>query len=156
MCYQVEVKTIPTMYMMCKKGTIPTYEKEGLLWQEMLNEIKETNMNIKFKHQEINMAVFYNQGYQEHDPVVEIRVEVEGKYKDTENIQFKNISRQKVAAVTFKGSYQQCSEVSYFIIKWIKEHNYQICGANFAIYHIGYFQTNNEDEFVTEICFPIQ
>lgn len=156
MCYQVEVKTIPTMYMVCKKGTIPTYEKEGLLWQGMMNEIKETNMNIKFKTNGINMAVFYNQGYQEHDPVVEIRSEVEGQYIDSENIQFKNIPAQKVASVTFKGSYHQCIEVSYYIIKWIKEHDYQICGANFAIYHTGYFQTNNEVDFITEICFPIQ
>lgn len=156
MCYEVEIKTIPAMYMMCKKGTIPSYEKEGLLWHGMLNEIKETNMNVQFKPNGINLAVFYDQGYQEHDPVVEIRIEVEGKYKDTENIQFKNIPSLKVASVTFKGSYQQSTEVSYFVIKWLEEHNYKICGPDFSIYHVGYFQTDKEEQFVTEICFPIQ
>lgn len=156
MCYQVKIKTIPAMYMMCKKGTIPSYEKEGLLWCGMMNEVKETKMNVKLKSNGTNMAIFYDQGYQEYDPVVEVCSEVEGNYRDSENIQFKNIPEQKVASTTFQGSYQQCSEVCYFIIKWIKEHGYQICKPHFAIYHVGYFQTDQEDEFVTEICFPIQ
>lgn len=154
--YQVEVKTIPEKYMMCKRGMIPSYDKEGLLWQGLCNELEETGMQVKKVENGMIMAVFYDQGYKENDVDVEIRTEVEGEYHDTENIKFKKIPAVQVASITFTGSYDHITDVSYSIAKWITEHHYEICGPDFSIYHVGYFQTQNPEEFVTEICYPIR
>lgn len=156
MHYQVEVKTIPSKYMMCKRAIIPSYEKEGLLWQGLCHEIQETNMDIEKVENGLVMAVFHDPGYKESEVDVEIRTEVKGCYEDTENIKFKHIPEVQVASITFTGGYEHITDISYNIAKWISEHHYEICGPDFSIYHVGYFQTNNPEEFVTEICYPIR
>ena len=46
--YQVEIKDIPEKYMMCRRAIIPSYEKEGLLWAGLNNELKELNKEITY------------------------------------------------------------------------------------------------------------
>lgn len=156
MNYQVEIKEIPAKYMMCKRAIIPSYEKEGLLWNGMMNELKECQLNVEMIKNGMVMAVFYDPGYKEKEVDVEIRMEVKGHYEDTENIKFRNIDAVKVASVTFTGGYEHSTEISYHIATWITDHHYEICGPDFSIYHVGYAQTDNPNEFVTEICYPIK
>lgn len=156
MNYQVEVKEIPQKYMMCKRDIIPSYDKEGLLWGRLCRELEESHIDIMYVKNGMNMAVFFDTGYKEKDVDVEIRVEVMGSYKDTDSIKFKTIQPIKVASITFTGGYEQITEISYAIAKWITEHDYEICGPDFSIYHVGYAQTENPEEFVTEICYPIK
>lgn len=155
MNYQVEVKEIPAKMMMCKRGIIPSYDKEALLWEGLHAELNALNREVNMPDEGASMAVFYDEGYKESEVDVEIRVEVKGQYKDTENIKFRMCEPVKVASVIFKGGYEHITEVSYHIATWISEHNLEITGANFSIYHVGYGQTQNPDEFVTEICYPI-
>ena len=156
MNYQVEIKEIPAMEMMCLRKIIPSYDKENLLWQGLNSEIESCKMEIRYVENTISMAVFYDQGYKEKDVDVEIRVQVKGQHVDTENIKFRQIPLVKVASVTFTGGYEHSTEVSYHIARWISEHNYEINGPDFSIYHVGYGKTDNPDEFVTEICYPIK
>lgn len=156
MNYKVEVKEMPEKYMMCKRDIIPSYDKEGLLWEGLHSEINSRHMNVQCPENGMSMAVFYDKGYQEKDVDVEIRVEVDGEYEDTDHIKFRTIAPVKVASITFTGSYDKITEISYCIAKWIEEHHYEMDGPNFSIYHVGYGQTNNPEEFVTEICYPIK
>ena len=157
MKYNVEVKEFPSTYMMCKRGIIPSYDKEGLLWEGLCSELACTNKKIKYKENGLSMAVFYDDGYKDNDVDVEIRVEVESEnYEDSENIQFRNIEPVKVASITYNGGYEHISEICIEIAKWLSENNYEIAGPNFSIYHVGYGQTQDPNEFVTEICYPFK
>lgn len=89
MNYKVETKTIVFNKMMCKRGIIPSYEKEGLLWEGMCSEVDKRNMKIKYVEPSISLAIFHDEGYKEKDVDVEIMVGVEGTYEDTENLKFK-------------------------------------------------------------------
>lgn len=156
MNYQVEIKEIPAMYMMCKRDIIPSYDKEYLLWQGLANEIQEKKLDINYDTAKTTMAVFYDPGYKEQDVDVEIRASVIGKYEDTDHIKFKHIPATKVASVTYTGGYEHITDVCYCIAKWISDHSLEICGPDFSIYHVGYGKTNNPEKFVTEICYPIK
>lgn len=156
MNYQIEIKTIPEKYMMCKRGIIPSYDKEHLLWKGLMNELKETNREIDIIDHGTGMAIFYDEGYKDQDVDVEICLEVKGNYQDSEHIKFKTIPEIKVASITFTGSYERINDVTCEIAKWLVEHDYQICGNVFSIYHVGYMQSQNQEEFVTEICYPIK
>ncbi|MBS7020246.1 MAG: GyrI-like domain-containing protein, partial [Firmicutes bacterium] len=138
------------------RDIIPSYDKESLLWEGLCNELERRQMNIQYAENGMSMAVFYDKGYQEKDVDVEIRVEVKGKYEDTDHIKFRKIEPVKVASITFTGGYEKITEISYCIAKWITEHNYEMNGPNFSIYHVGYGKTDNPEEFVTEICYPIK
>lgn len=156
MNYQVEIKTIPSKYMMCKRGIIPSYDKEGLLWKGLYNEIKERQIKIEYVENGTMLAIFHDKGYKEKDVDVEIRTEVKKLYDDTDHIYFLKTEPIKVASITFTGSYEHISEVSYTIADWIIKNGYKLCGSNFTIYHVGYAQTQNNEEFVTEVCYPIE
>lgn len=153
MNYKVEIKEMPEMYMMCKRDIIPSYDKEDQIWMELY---KELEMNVMPSKNGLSMAVFYDEGYKDENVDIEIRVAVEGQYEDTNNIKFRKIPAIKVASVIFTGGYEHITEICYHIGQWINEHKYEICGENFSIYHVGYGKTNNPNEFVTEICYPIK
>ncbi|MEG0277070.1 MAG: MerR family transcriptional regulator [Coprobacillus sp.] len=156
MNYKVETKEIKSRYMMCKRGIIPSYNREGLLWSGLCSEIEASKIDVRNPENGISMAVFFDEGYKDKDVDIEVRVEVEGEYEDTDNIKFKVIPSTKVASVTFTGGYDNIAEVSYHIANWISEHNCEIVGESFCIYHVGYAQTQNPEEFITEICYPIK
>lgn len=156
MNYQVEAKEIPAMYMMCRRQVIPTYSDEGMLWKGMMSELESSKMHVEFVENGLSMAVFHDKGYKEKEVDTEIRVQVKGTYEDIENNTFKEIPAVKVASITFTGGYEHITDVCYHIASWISEHGYEICGPNFSIYHVGYGKTNNPEEFVTEICYPIR
>lgn len=155
MSYKVEVKELPAMKVMAKRGIIPTYQDEGLLWKGLTSELSALDMKINYPNDSKTMTVFYDDGYKEKDVDAEIRIQVSGNYQDTENIKFKTIDPMKVASVTFTGGYEHITEVCIHIATWISKHNHEIVGPDFSIYHVGYGQTQNPNEFVTEICYPI-
>lgn len=157
MKYNVEVKEIPSMYMMSKRGIIPSYDKEGLLWQGLNSELRSTNKKVDIKENGVSMAVFYDEGYKDSEVDVEIRVEVnEKEYGDSENIKFYWTDPVKVASITYTGGYEHITGICTEIAKWLSENNYEIAGPNFSIYHVGYGQTQDSNEFVTEICYPFK
>lgn len=155
MNYKVETKVIEFKNMMCKRGIIPCYEREDLLWSAMGNEVKELEMDIKYPTNRLSLAVFYDEGFKDKDPDVEIMVAVEGKYEDTDNIKFKSFGPMKVVSITYTGAYDHIAEVSTEIAKWISENNCEIVGPTFTIYHVGYAHNVFPDKFVTEVCYPI-
>lgn len=47
-------------------------------------------------------------------------------------------------------------EVNMAIASWIKENGYDFAGPMFNIYYASPATTQNEDEFVTEVCYPVK
>ena len=65
-------------------------------------------------------------------------------------------SAVKVASCVIKGSYAQMGEATAAVASWINENGYQVNGPMFNIYHVSPNETQNPDEYVTELCFPIE
>lgn len=156
MNYEVEVKQILGQRMMCKRGVIPSYDKEWLLWQGLNGEIKQLGLEIDYCKNVPPRAYFYDEGFQEKNPDVEVCVAINGEYHDTDNIKFKMMPAKKCVCVTFKGGFDQIAEVHFVITNWIVEHNFELDGPNFTIFHYGPGVTENPDEYISEVCFPIK
>ena len=156
MKYDVQCKTIEKKLMMCKRGMIPSYDKQGLLWEGMFQEIKARKLHIEYPEGAQCRAYFYSPGYQEQETDVEVAIEVSELYEDSENLHVRWIPEVAVASVVFQGGYHQLVEVSFVLAQWINEHDYELDGADFNIYHVGVAQTNKSSDYVTEVCFPIK
>lgn len=154
MKYEVEIKEIQGANVIATRGIIPTYDREDLLWKRLCSELEERNMQIEVSGDGAR-AYFYDEGYKESDVDIEICQVVTSQGEDTDNLKFKHLPNQTCACVTFKGGYHQISEVSLTIGNWINKNGYTLDGANFCIYHVGYGNCENEEEFVTEVCYPI-
>lgn len=152
--YSVAIKDFPQMYAASVRKVIPTYNDEGMLWQILREETKD--MNLQFDSSSLCMALFYDEGFKEENVDVEILMTVKGKYADTENVKFKTIAPCKAATVIFKGIYNEISEANNAIAAYINDNGYEFKGTMFNIYHVSPAQTNNPDEYVTEVCWPVK
>jgi effector-binding domain-containing protein len=93
--------------------------------------------------------------YKENDVDVEVQIQVDGTYHDTEHVKFKTESAVTVASITFKGAYDQFSEVYAQLASWVDENGYCFHDPMIDIYHVSPHETQNPLEFVTEVCCPI-
>ena len=151
MNYDVNVKTIPERYAATVQMVIPRYEDEGKLWN-MLGECKTPLVPADPC---LAAAVFMDKEYKEENVEVMIWMTVKGIYEDTEHVKFQTLPAVKVASYILKGSYEGINDATAIVVSWMKDNGYTVSGPMFNIYHVGPAQTQNPDEFVTEICFPI-
>ena len=134
MSYDVSIKTIPERYAATVHMTIPHYEDEGMVWQ-ILNE--ETGpLNIIPAEPCLVAAEYLDDEYKENDVELIAWKTVKGEYPDTEHVKFKTLP----AAV----------------ISWVNDNGYECTGPMFNIYHVSPHETQNPDEFVTEVCYAVK
>ncbi len=101
-------------------------------------------------------AQFLDMEYKEENVEVMISMNVKGTYQDTEHVKFKTLPAVRVASCIMKGGYEQMNDVTATVISWIKANGYTVSGPMFNIYHVSPAQTQNPEEYVTEVCFPIE
>lgn len=154
MNYNVSIKTIPERYAATVHMVIPHYEDEGMVWQVMCEETEHLNL----VHDEpcLVAASFLDDEFKEENVELIAWKTVKGNYPDTEHVKFKILPEVKVASCTIKGSYDQMNNCYAAIIGWVNENGFKCAGPMFNIYHVSPYETQNPDEFVTEVCYPIE
>lgn len=154
MNYNVTLKTLPERYVASVRKIIPSYNHEKDLWEIL---IKETEMlHIKPSSPCYTTAIFHEEEYKETDVDVEIQKSVIGTYKNTQNVIFKTVPPIQIASATYKGDYEKVPDVNQAVANWIVTNGYEFDGLSFCIYHISPYETQNPDEWVTEVCYPIK
>ncbi len=152
MSYDVTVKTIPERYAATVHMVVPHYEDEGLLWTTLRSECKSLIPDDPC----LAAAEFLDNEYKEENVEIIAWMTVKGKYEDTEHVKFKILPEVKVASCVLKGSYEQMKDAYAAVISWVNANGYKMNGNMFNIYLVSPAQTQNPDEFVTEICFPVE
>lgn len=154
MQYHVNVKTFPSRYVASVRKVIPSYNDEGQLWQTMMQET--CSQNLQPADMCNSLAMFHDDGYKESDVDVEVQMTVKGKYNNTANVVFKEEPELLVASATYKGSYDQITEVNHAVAKWVEDNGYNFAGLMFCVYHVSPNQTQNPEEYVTEVCYTVE
>ncbi|WP_101696336.1 MerR family transcriptional regulator [Clostridium minihomine] len=152
--YNVTLKEIPQRYVASVRQVIPAYEQEGTLWQQMMTETAP--QKLRYANPCYSMAVFHDAEHKEQTPDVEIQMAVEGKYQNTEHVVFQTVPAVQVASAIYQGSYDQVTEVNRAVANWVRDNGYVFSGPMFCIYHVSPAQTNNPEELVTEVCYPVE
>ena len=154
MSYNVTLKTIPERYAATIRMTIPRYEDEGMIWGKLAEET--CRMNI-VEDDPCLCAVTYLDGeYKEENVEMMAWKTVKGSYPDTEHVKFRTLPEVTVASCTYQGSYTQITDVYTAVIAWMEANGYEPAEPMFNIYHVSPHETQNPDEFVTEICYPLK
>lgn len=152
--YTVILKEMPARYVASLRQIIPSYDKEGMLWEQMMRELGP--QNVQYANPCNSLALFHDEGYKENDVDVEIQISVQGSYRDTEHVLFKTVPGMLIASATYKGSYEQITAVNQAVANWIQDNNYEIEDGMFNIYHVSPATEKNPDNWVTEICYPVK
>ena len=154
MKYDVTLKILPERMVASVRKIIPSYQHEGMLWQILMKETAPLKMQGDSPC--YALAVFHDAEYKERDVDVEVQQSIKGTYPDTENVVFKKVPPIQMASATYKGSYEQISEVNEEVANWIRDNDYEMNGLSFCIYHVSPHETQNPEELVTEVCYPVR
>lgn len=154
MNYDITLKTIPERYAACVRMTIPRYEEEGMVWGVMCEETD--HMNLIPAEPCLCSVVFHDAEWKEADVDVEAQKTVKGSYPDTEHVKFKTLPPVTVASATYQGAYELIGEVYSAVYAWAEANGYETDGPMTNIYHVSPHETQNPDEFVTEVCLPVK
>ena len=154
MSFDVTVKTIPERYAATVQMVVPTYNDEGMLWNTMFAETAATPLVPADPC--LACAAFLDPEYKEENVSILASMTVKGTYPDTEHVKFKTLPAVKVASCIIKGSYDQMGEATATVVSWVEQNGYKPNGPMFNIYHVSPAQTQNPDEYVTEVCFPVE
>lgn len=114
------------------------------------------DMELRFDSPCYDMAVFYDGDYKESDVDVEVQRTVIGTYRDTEHVKFKTMPSVQYAGAVFQGRYEKITRVNEAVARWCADNGYEFNGVGFNIYHVGPKDTENPEEFVTEVCYPVK
>ena len=90
MNYSVVRKEMPRRYVASLRKIIPSYDKEGVLWQQMYQEVSKRGEKLLTANPCYSLAIFHDKGYKEQDVDVEIQIALDAEYEATENVCFKN------------------------------------------------------------------
>lgn len=153
MSYNVTLKELPERYVASVRKIIPSYDQEGLLWNILMKET--TTLHMQSEEPCYSLAIFHDGEFKDSDVDVEVQISVNGKYEDTENVIFKTVAPIQIASATYTGSYEKITEVNEAVANWVKDNGYEFNGLNFCIYHVSPAQTQNPEELVTEVCYPV-
>lgn len=154
MKYDVTLKQMPERYVASVRQIIPAYDQEKLLWQTLQREAAP--QRLRMAEPSYGLAVYHDEGYKERDVDVEIQIAVLGSYADTEHVRFKTVPAVQVACATYQGSYEKITEANEAVACWVRDNGYAFDGAAFSIYHVSPAETQNPEELVTEVCYPVK
>lgn len=154
MNYNITIKTLPARYAATVRMTIPRYEDEGRVWHFLCKETLP--LNVVQTEPCCCSVVFLDGEFKEHDVTIEAQMTVRGSYPDTEHVRFRTLRAVTCASCTFQGGYHQFNEVVAAMTSWIEANGYTYDGPMFEIYHVSPHETQDPDEFVTEVCYPVR
>lgn len=152
--YNPTIKTFPARYAATLRTIIPRYKDKGTVWALLRMETDPLNMSPADPC--LCGATFLDGEYKEKDVEVEAWKTVKGSYADTEHVRFRTLPEVTVVSYTCKGGYEQMGEVNTAILEWIVTTGCRPNGPMFNIYHVNPHETSNPEEFITEVCYPIE
>jgi DNA-binding transcriptional MerR regulator len=157
----IATKIIPEMWVVSFQSKIYDYPQEGLLWKTLMEECERQRIKLS----EAATAMAINHGINDensdenndknNEMDVEVQLSVEKAQKCNGKINIYKQPECKVASIVFKGSYVKISSINSFVASWMEYNQYEIAGKVFSIYHNSPRESTSEEEFVTELCFPI-
>lgn len=154
MKYNVSLKTLPERYVASVRMTIPCYEKVAMLWQVMA--VETAGLGLQEDAPCYRSVTYYDGEFKEQNVDAEAQKTVCGSYPDTQNVRFKTMSPVTFASTTFQGTYDHTIEANAAVAAWMRDNGYTYDGPAFNIYHVSPHETQNPEEYVTEVCYPVK
>ncbi|MHC1682977.1 MAG: GyrI-like domain-containing protein [Clostridiaceae bacterium] len=146
------IKKVEPFKIASIREIIPSYDKQGPLWEELIAYLSENN--IKTLHPCV--VNYHDSGYKESDVDVEVAIHVASNVPNNERIIFRDLEGyNEMACVIHKGSYERIAPTYNIMLKWIEENGYKIIGKNRALLLDGGWSVKNPEEYITEIQIPV-
>lgn len=152
--YSVTLKNLPQRRAACVRMTLPSYEAEHQLWQVMARETAP--LSLRLEEPCLCSVTYYDGEYREREVDAEAQKTVRGDYPDTEHVRFRTLPAVTFASATFRGPYDKICAANAAVAAWVRDNGYAFDGPAFNIYHVNPSETDDPEEYVTEVCYPVK
>ncbi len=112
--------------------------------------------DIKIVPHGFSAAIWHERNQDKHYCDIEVVFEVEKTGKDVEDITYRHMPSCEVASIAFRGNYYEIGNINYHLAMWITHNDYEISGSPFCIYYVSPGNSTKEEDYLSEICFPIK
>lgn len=150
----IVVKEIPERQVVSYRAKLREYSQEGQLWEALNDECSK--LKVVFSSMECNTAVLHGVDPEKDEIDVEVQKTID-RFSGSSNIlEFKTVEAVSVASLVFRGGYGRLKDVNGYVAEWIEQNGWELNGSLFNIYHISPGNAEQENCFITEVCFPIR
>lgn len=154
--YNIIVKKIPAKPVLSLRKIIPSYNHEGVLWEEIFRYIRSNHVEV-LKQNDNNIAIYHDYDHKDTEVDVEVCVLVKNMQNSIEPFQFKQLEGvDTMACMMVRGSYSNLSTAYQAFMYWLDEHpQYEMSGLTRQICHRDHTNEECEEDYLTEIQIPI-
>ncbi len=140
--------------MVSLRAMIPTYDREGMLWERLARAAAPLNLQYAAPHYDI--AICHNEGYQDENMDVEIQRSVSGLQPDVGELHFKIVEPVLAATLIYQGAYDWLPEANARVATWIAANHFDYVCPMFNIYHVSPQTEPEAGKMITEVCYPVR
>lgn len=152
---KIVMKSIPTKDVLSLRRVMPDYYAEADMWREM----SEILMPYGFNEKSECFSLYHDEDSREQNVDIEICVVVND---DNRAVPKGLIHRQiegheKAASIMVPGAYTNISKTYKKFAFWLEKHpEYVMEGPTRQICHVSECDTDNQEQFVTELLVPLK
>lgn len=153
--YRVILKSLPEVKVAYMHLNLSKYDDLFYQMPNMGTEME--NAHCDCTEPSYCFTIYLDEGYKEENMEVEICEAVAELKEDSTSLKFKVLPAFETAAcVLHKGAYCDLPKTYRAIVQFIEENGYEIIGQQREHYIDGVWNKDNEEEWLTEIQFPVR
>jgi effector-binding domain-containing protein len=150
--YDVLLKKVDTIKVAGRRDLVSDYGAQGPLWEELVTYIESNHVKMVPPC----MAIYYDEPADNNLVDLQVVEPIVGTLKGNDRITVGDLAAvEEMAYVVHKGSYQSISLAYKAISKWIEDNGYHIVGPQRELYLKGEWDSESEEEYITEIQVPV-
>lgn len=154
--YKAIIKQLPSCIVYYKEMIVPDYNSYFELIPAIGEKVLNANPGIKCITPEYCFIKYLENEYKEKNIHIEFNEAVDKLGNDVDDIKFKELESVDAVCVMHKGSYNGFNKAYAYAFKWIEENGYTLVDSPRESYIDGIWNKENEEDWLTEIQFPIE
>ena len=153
---EIFLKDIPSYIVYYQDGVIADFSKIPEFVLQVGEECAKVNPNLKCITPDYCYISYLDGEYKEKDIKIRYGQAVENVGKETDKIKFKMMDAITAVCIYHKGAYDNLRDSYNIILKFIEDNGYEVIDNPRECYIDGCWNKDNEDDYLTEIQFPIK
>ena len=155
---EVTIKNVEPILVASTRNVISKgdFQTESQMWSDVNEFIKKNKLPLTIPC----MSLYHNSTWDWNATKnwdVEVAEPITKSVQGNERINVYELPQtEKMACIVHRGPLSTIGETYKAISQWIEQNNYTIDGPVREIYHVGEWVTKNEEEYVTELQFPLE
>lgn len=152
----INFKSVDKIVILSVRDIIATYFDEGILWNRLYDLIHKENIPIKHDMYN-NVALYHDIEHKDENVDVETGVIVHKIGKNKDGFVYREVEGvEKMAYAMVYGPYENLAKAYEMLAYYLESHNEQMAEKpSRQICHVGVCDTENPDEYLTEIQIPL-